>query len=123
MARKQRRQPETGMYEDEHYRADVAPSPGDPIIEIYSKPHQELVFKASREGLFFWCKRCRESHLLSWDDYFNSIWSQVAPLRAWCPLQDGDRYQVYILRTLTNDATTLIARLHDVLTGNNEENG
>jgi hypothetical protein len=24
---------------------------------------------------------------------------------------------------LTNDATTLIARLHDVLTGNNEENG
>jgi hypothetical protein len=69
MARKQRRRPDAGMYEDEHYRADIIPSPAGPTIEIYSKPHHDLLFKASQEGLKINCKLHKNEHLLSWSVY------------------------------------------------------
>ncbi len=126
---KQRRRPEASMYEDEHFRADVLPSPAGPTIEIYAKPHHKLLFKASHEGLFFWCKRCRDEHLLRWEGY--DVWA-AAPhimLRV-CPvLQESDEvtsgqsWKTYILQTLTQDAIEVIARLRDALTRNNKESG
>ena len=65
-----RRRPDSGMYEDEHFRVDAVPTPGDPVLEIYSKPYHKLLFKATRLGLLFRCKRHDgEEHLLSWGMY------------------------------------------------------
>jgi len=43
------------------------------LIQVYSKPHHDPLFKAWCSRLGFDCKRCKTMHYLSWDNYCREI--------------------------------------------------
>ena len=116
MAKRKRRRPEAGIelvHNDEHYSAVLVSDPesGEQHIRVYSQPHHDLVFKVGHEGPLFWCKPCREEHLLSWEAYSSWVQSPQDIVRI-CPLGAGT-FKTY--NTLTNDTIELIAKIRSFI--------
>lgn len=116
MAHKKRNRPAAGVelvYTDEHYSAVLLSDPesGEQHIRVYSQPYHDFLFRIGREGLFFWCKPCREEHLLSWEAY--SSWAQSPrDIVRVCPFGAG-KFATY--HTLTDDTVELIAKIRSFI--------
>jgi hypothetical protein len=126
--RKQRHRPAAGIevvYEDERCSAialDVPISPPAPVVQVYAKPHHDLLFCAFSVGLLFKCKRCRREDLLGWDQYNRRLQANEPPYHVLCT-QIGHTWIVqadepipkhlkaYKIYTLTGDDVELIASI------------
>jgi len=142
MARKQRSRPEAGIEvvcTDEHYSAVLFSNPQshENVIEIFSQPHHDRLFQVAAQGLIFMCKRCRQGHLLSWENYALQVQENTPPYQVLCVqgmvTMAVRPYETILggiglkksskLYTITGDILELIARVAPRITSNVEDAG